>query len=90
MRTELPTKCFIPLKKLRARLGPLNRFKLPRDSLLTVPMRFFCCGSLLPVFGVRGLVVSPYIYFCYVSSVWVAEWPSFGKALSTRLTICSL
>ena len=24
------------------------------------------------------------------SSVWVAEWPSFGKELLTRLTICSL
>ena len=24
------------------------------------------------------------------SSVWVAEWPSFGKELLTRLPICSL
>ena len=24
------------------------------------------------------------------SSVWVPEWPPFGKELSTRLTICSL
>ena len=24
------------------------------------------------------------------SSVWVAEWPPFGKALPTRLTICCL
>ena len=24
------------------------------------------------------------------SSVWVAEWPRFGKELLTRLTICSL
>ena len=24
------------------------------------------------------------------SSVWVAEWPPFGKYLLTRLTICSL
>ena len=24
------------------------------------------------------------------SSVWVAEWPPFGKELLTRLTICSL
>ena len=24
------------------------------------------------------------------SSVWVAEWPPFGKKLLTRLTICSL
>ena len=28
-----------------------------------------------------------YIIF---SSVWVAEWPPFGKWLLTRLTICSL
>ena len=34
MRTEPPTKCFVPLQKLRVRL------------------RSFCCGSLLPVFGV--------------------------------------
>ena len=24
------------------------------------------------------------------SSVWVSEWPTFGKELLTRLTICSL
>ena len=23
------------------------------------------------------------------SSIWVAEWPSFGKSLPTRLAICS-
>ena len=28
----------------------------PNNSLLTVPRREFCCGSLLPVFGVRFLV----------------------------------
>ena len=29
---------------------------------------------------------------CYIifSSVWIVEWPSFGKELLTRLTICSL
>ena len=27
--------------------------KAPSNSLLTVPMRSFCCGSMLPVFGVR-------------------------------------
>ena len=26
-------------------------------SVLTVPMRQFCCGSFLPVFGVRVLVM---------------------------------
>ena len=25
----------------------------PSNSLLTVPRRYFCCGSLLSVFGVR-------------------------------------
>ena len=25
-----------------------------------------------------------------LSSVWIAEWPPFGKWLLTRLTICSL
>ena len=28
----------------------------PSNSLLTVPRRYFCCGSMLPVFGVRVLV----------------------------------
>ena len=27
--------------------------QVPSNSLLTVPMRKFCCGSLLPVLGVR-------------------------------------
>ena len=32
-----------------------------------------------------------YIMFVYIifSSGWIAEWPSFGKELLTRLTICS-
>ena len=51
----------------------------------------FCCGSLLPVFGVTGSVtfhlMCVHIIF---SSVWVAEWPSFGKERLTRFTICSL
>ena len=49
------------------------------------------CGSLLPVFGVRVSVtvhlLCVRIIFC---SVWVAEWPTFGKELLTLLTICSL
>ena len=34
----------------------------------------FCCGSLLPVFGIR-------VYVCsyYFSSFWVAEWPPFWE-----------
>ena len=34
--------------------------------------------------------VSPYVCLYYFSSVWVAEWPPFGKELIPRLTICSL
>ena len=30
-----------------------------------------------------------YVHIIF-SSVWVAEWLSFGKELLTRLTICSL
>ena len=34
--------------------------------------------------------VTPYVCACFIfSSGWVAEWPSFGKKLHTRLTICS-
>ena len=29
-----------------------------------------------------------FVHIIY-SSVWVAEWPPFGKELSTRMTICS-
>ena len=44
MRTEQPTKCYVPLQKLRARLAPLNMFKPLGNLLLTVPTRQFCCG----------------------------------------------
>ena len=27
---------------------------------------------------------------CMLSSVWIAEWPPFGKELLTRLAVCSL
>ena len=30
-----------------------------------------------------------FVHICF-SLVWVAEWPSFGKELLTRLTICSV
>ena len=54
MRTEQPSKRFVPLQKLKSRLAPQNMFKPhPSYSLLTVPRRQFCCGSMLPVFGVR-------------------------------------
>ena len=34
--------------------------------------------------------VSPYVCHIIFSSVWVDEWPPFGKELLTWLTICSL
>ena len=34
-------------------VGAINMIKSPSYSLLTVPRRKFCCGSLLPCFGVR-------------------------------------
>ena len=64
---------------------------LSSNSLLTVSRRLFCCGSLLPVFGVRVSVTCHLIFVHIIfSSFWVAEWPPFGKELLTRLTICSL
>ena len=43
----------------------------------------FCCQSFDDV--------SPYVCtYSFFSSVWIAEWPSFGKELLTQLTICSL
>ena len=52
----------------------------PSNSLLTVPRRKFCCGSLLPVFGVR-VSVTFHLMLVHIifSSVSVAEWPPFGK-----------
>ena len=47
----------------------------PSNSLLTVPRRLFCCGSLLPVFGCFLCQsfgdVSPYVCSYYFSSVWL-------------------
>ena len=45
------------------------------NSLLTVPRRYVCCGSLLSLFGVR---VSVTFHLTYVH-VSVAMWPPFGK-----------
>ena len=59
MRTEITAKCFEPFQKLRAMLSPLNRFKPTSKVLLTVPGQYFCCGSLMIVFGVGFGDVSP-------------------------------
>ena len=78
-----------PLQTLRVRLAPSSRFKPPSNSLLTVPRRWFWCGSLLPVFGIRVSVMFHLMFVYYTfSSVWVAEWPPFWKLLPTRLAIC--
>ena len=41
-------------------------------------------------FGVRVSVMFHFMFVHYTfSSVWVAEWPPFGKWLPARLAICS-
>ena len=41
-------------------------------------------------FGVRTSVMVHFMFGNYTfSSVWVAEWPTFGKKLPARLAICS-
>ena len=70
-----PTIC--PLRKaLKTSLIP--RPFPPSISVLTVLRRYLCCGSLLPVFGVRFSVTfhltCVHIIF---SSVLVSEWPTF-------------
>ena len=41
-------------------------------------------------FGVRVPVMFHFMFVHYTfSSVWVAEWPPFGKLLPDRLAICS-
>ena len=70
---------------------PVKLVEAPSNSLLTVPRRWFCCGSLLPVFGV-GVSVTFHLNCVHVvlGSVWVAGWPLFGKWLLARLAVCSL
>ena len=44
-----------------------------------------CCMFWCQSFGDVSHNICSYYFF---SSVWVAEWPPFGKQLLTRLTIC--
>ena len=44
---------FCTTYKTEGEVGAVKRVEAPSHSLLTVPRRQFCCGSLLPVFGVR-------------------------------------
>ena len=45
---------------------------------------------MLPVYGVSFVDVLSYVYTDYFQFGLGAEWPSFGKELLTRLTICSV
>ena len=60
----------------------------PSNSLLTVPRRQFCRGSLLSVFGVTcSATFHRTCVHIYFSSVSADDWPPFGKSLLIRLTI---
>ena len=70
-------------------VGPVKLVWAPSGSLLTVPGRWFWCG-LCWLFWCRSVGDVHYMLVHYTfSSVWVAEWPPFGKWLSARLAICS-
>ena len=64
--------------------------------VIIINTRPFQGGSFVMIlcclfFGVRVSVTFHLMCFHIIfSSVWVAEWPFFGKKLLTRLTICSL
>ena len=53
----------------------INALVFATQIVQSIPQLQFRFGSLLLVFG----VVSPYLCSYYFSSVWVAEWPAFGK-----------
>ena len=70
MRTEQPTKCFVPYRKLRAKLSPLNRLKPPPPAIYYRPCQG---GSSVVVlfclfFGVR---VSMTFHLMYVHIISV-------------------
>ena len=67
MRTEHPTKCVVPLQKLRVRSGSYNQFMPPPPSysLLTVP-RWFPVACI----GVR-VSVTLHLMFVHNISSWV-------------------
>ena len=45
--------------------------------------------ALLSVSGVRVSATFHLMFVHIFGSVWVAEWPPFGKEMLTRLVICS-
>ena len=79
MRTELPTKCLYHIScggwgcRRKTSLSPsvthYRPFQGGGSDVVSV-----CC------FGVRVSVVFHFMFVHYTfSSVWVAEWPPFGK-----------
>ena len=79
--------CKFPHSRFLSNIALINAFRKSASiSLLTIPMRSFCCGSLLTVSVTLQFMFADIIFF----SVCVAEWLPFGKELLTRLTICSL
>ena len=80
---------FESLLKMRVRLGA-SKTGLSSPvvlSLLIVPSRYFCCGSICFIFWSRFFVLfEPCVSFHSLSEVRVTEWPTIGKELLTRLT----
>ena len=58
--------------ELRVRLAPLNRFKPSRKNiLLTVPRRYFFCGSFMFLFClVFAMSLCASVYMCFVVTCW--------------------
>ena len=54
------------------KVGAVKLVKALSNSLLTIPMWLYCCGSLVPVFGVRVSVMF-HPFFVYISFI------RFGK-----------
>ena len=44
---------FCTTSETKREVGAVKHVDPPCYSLLTVPRRYFCCGSVLPFFGVR-------------------------------------
>ena len=55
-------------------------------------MRLLCCGSLLPVFVLKSVIVAFHLVYVRIifNLVYVSDWPSFGKEQLTWLTISVL
>ena len=77
MRTEQPTKCFVPLQNLSEVMSVTLV-----EARLTPVMHYlaFESGSCVVVLCVRISVTFHLMFVRIVfSSVWVAEWPPFGN-----------